>query len=65
MDESKMEQYRTYADNIMGTWYNKMREEMLVFSFLYGYTKQSDVLITEGGIHREATYSIQNGLEDE
>jgi len=60
MDSLTTDQYKTYANNIVGTWYNEMPGEVLVFSFLYDYTQQSDLLIIDKGVSTETTYCIQN-----
>ena len=51
---------KAYANNIVGTWYNELPDEILVFSFLYDYTQQSDLLIIDKDVHIEATYNILN-----
>ena len=60
MDNITSTRYKTYANNIVGTWYNENPGEILVFSFLYNYTEQSDLLIMDKGILTETTYCIQN-----
>ena len=60
MDDSTSTQYKIYANNIVGTWYNENPGEVLVFTFLYNYAEQSDLLIMDKGILTETTYCIQN-----
>jgi hypothetical protein len=52
-------QYKTHANNIVGTWYNETSDEVLVFSFLYNYAQTSDLLISGEARRAETTYSIK------
>jgi hypothetical protein len=60
MDDITTTRYIDYANNIVGTWHNEIPGEVLVFSFLYDYSQQSDLLIIDKGILTETTYCIQN-----
>jgi len=65
MNDFTIAQYLAYANYIAGTWYSEIPDEMLVFSFLYDYMQESDMLIKEGNNCLETTYSIQNVLEND
>ena len=65
MDNITVAQYKSYANKIVGTWYNESPEEVLVFSFIYDFTQQSDLLIMDKSIRMEVTYNILNTPEDE
>jgi hypothetical protein len=60
MDEFTASQYKAYANNIVGIWFNEVPDEVLVFSFLFDYTQQSDLLILNKGSRVSASYSIHN-----
>ena len=65
MDNITVAQYKSYANKIVGTWYNESSEEVLVFSFIYDFTQQSDLLIADKNIRKEVTYNILSTPEDE
>ena len=65
MDNTTVAQYKTYANKIVGTWYNEFPDEVLVFSFVYDFTQQSDLIIIDKSISMEVTYNILNTPEDE
>jgi hypothetical protein len=65
MDNITVAQYKSYANKIVGTWYNESPEEVLVFSFIYDFTQQSDLLIVDKSIRKEVAYNILNTPEDE
>ena len=65
MDNITGAQYKTYANTIVGTWYNEFPDEVLVFSFIYDFTQQSDLLIVDENARKEVTYNILNTPEDE
>ena len=52
-------QYKTHANNIVGTWYNETSDEVLVFSFLYNYDEAAEVVISGEDRSAETTYSIK------
>jgi hypothetical protein len=60
MDNLTADKYKTYANNIVGTWYNDESDEIMTFSFLYDLTQQSDLLILDKGICENASYSIHD-----
>jgi len=57
-------QYKAYANDIVGFWYNEEPDGVLVFSFLCDYTQQSDLLIISNSIPFETTYSIKTTSEE-
>src|SRR3954447_26073872 len=63
MDECTVSQYKAYANNLVGIWFNEVQGEVLVFAFLFDYTQQSDLLILDKGSRVDASYSIHN-MED-
>ena len=65
MDNITVAQYKSYANQIVGTWYNEFPDEVLVFSFIYDFTQQSDLLMVDKSIRKEVTYNILNTPEDE
>ena len=65
MDNITVAQYKSYANKIVGTWYNESPDEVLVFSFIYDFTQQSDLLIANKRIRKEVTYNILSTPEDE
>ena len=65
MDTITVAQYKSFANAIVGTWYNEFPDEVMVFSFIYDFTQQSDLLIVDESIRKEVTYNILNTPEDE
>jgi hypothetical protein len=65
MDNITVAQYKSCANKIVGTWYNEFPDEVLVFSFIYDFTQQSDLLIADKNIRKEVTYNILSTPEDE
>ena len=60
MDNLTADKYKTYANNIVGTWYNDESDEIMTFSFLYDLTQQSDLLILDKDICVNTSYSIHD-----
>jgi len=65
MDNVTVAQYKSYANQIVGTWYNEFPDEVLVFSFIYDFTQQSDLLMVDKSNRKEVTYNLLNTPEDE
>ena len=50
--------YKEYANHIVGTWYNDLGKDILIFSFLTDVTREAELLLlAESGCMR-TTYSI-------
>ena len=60
MDNLTANKYKTYANNIVGVWYNDEPDEIMIFSFLEDLNQQSDLRIIDNGIRINASYSIQD-----
>ena len=51
-------QYKEYANKIVGTWYNRIPDEILVFSFLEDLTGEAKLLTLTSGISTKASYNL-------
>ena len=51
-------QYKEYANNIVGTWYNRIPDEILTFSFLHDLTSEAELLTILHGQTTRATYNF-------
>ncbi len=51
-------QYKVYANNIVGTWYNRMPNETLIFSFLNDVTDEAELLTHQNGAVHKSTYNL-------
>jgi hypothetical protein len=65
MDNTTATQYKSYANYIVGMWFNEVCDEVLVFSLLYDLTQQSDLVILNNGIRTEVNFSILDTPESE
>ena len=50
--------YKEYANNIVGTWYNRIPDEILVFSFLNDLSSEAELLTTLYGESTKSTYNL-------
>jgi hypothetical protein len=57
-DQSESIQHKEYANNIVGTWYNGIPDEILKFSFLDDLTNEADMVTTLHGKSTKATYNL-------
>ena len=58
MNKPVSDQYKKYANNIIGTWYNRIPDEVLTFSFLNNLTEEADLLTMVNGNSTKATYNL-------
>lgn len=53
-----IEQYKEYANCIVGTWHNECPGEVLTFHLLENIAQEAELLVTNGKVETPATYSI-------
>jgi hypothetical protein len=58
-------QHKEYANNIVGTWYNRIPDEILTFSFLQDLSNEAELLTINHGESTKATYNLIITLENE
>jgi len=58
-------QYKEYANKIVGTWYNRIPDEILIFSFLDDLTEQAQLLTNQNGVISKATYNLTLTFDDQ
>lgn len=56
--------YKEYANCIVGTWYNRIPDEILRFSFLDNLKKEAELVTILYGEATKATYNITNTFEN-
>jgi len=64
-NQSASIQHKEYANNIVGTWYNRIPDEILTFSFLEDLTNEAELLTVNHGESTKATYNLIITLENE
>jgi len=52
------ERYKEYANKIVGTWYNRIPEEILTFHFLEDLTEEAELQTLLNGKFTKATYNL-------
>jgi hypothetical protein len=57
--------YKEYANKIVGTWYNRIPDEVLTFSFLSDVAKEAELSTRLNGAHTRATYNFFETYEDQ
>ena len=55
-------QYKEHANNIVGTWYNRIPDEVITFSFLEDLSKEAEMLTMINGKYTKATYNLIDTL---
>jgi hypothetical protein len=58
-------QYKEYANNIVGLWYNRIPDEILTFSFLTDLTEEADMQTLLDGECTRATYNLTNTFSNQ
>ena len=58
-------QYKEYANKIVGVWYNRIPDEVLVFSFLNDLTETAQLLTNQKGVLNKATYNLMLDLDNQ
>jgi|SRR3954451_16249686 hypothetical protein len=58
-------QHKEYANNIVGTWYNRIPDEILTFSFLEDLGNEAELQTVMHGESTKATYNLIITLENE
>src|SRR3954447_16845242 len=51
-------QHKEYANNIVGTWYNRIPDEILTFSFLDDLSNEAELQTIMHGESTRATYNL-------
>lgn len=57
-DRPVSENYKEYANKIVGTWYNRIPDEILTFSFLDDVKDEAELLTQVNGEFTKASYNI-------
>jgi len=58
-------QYKEYANNIVGLWYNRIPDEIIIFSFLTDLTEEADMQTLLDGECTKATYNLTNTYDNQ
>src|SRR3954470_12805632 len=58
-------QHKQYANNIVGTWYNRIPDEILTFSFLDDLANEAGLQTILHGESTRATYNLIITLDNE
>ena len=58
-------QHKEYANNIVGTWYNRIPDEILTFSFLDNLANEAELQTIIHGESTRATYNLIITLDNE
>jgi len=58
-------QHKEYANNIVGTWYNRIPDEILTFSFLDDLLNEAELLTIGHGESTKATYNLIFTTDDQ
>src|SRR5207237_8904116 len=53
-----IEQYKEYANCIVGTWYNEKPGEVLIFYLLENIAQEASLITVNNNVETKATYSI-------
>ncbi|TKK66665.1 hypothetical protein FC093_16650 [Ilyomonas limi] len=64
-DKPVSDQHKEYANKIVGTWYNRIPDEILTFSFLDNLTEEADLLTRLNGKSTKATYNLTITFDDQ
>ena len=57
--------HKEHANNIVGTWYNRIPDEVITFSFLEDLSKEAEMLTLINGKSTKATYNIIDTLNSQ
>lgn len=58
-------QHKEYANYIVGTWYNRIPNEVLTFWFLGDLMEEADLLTIINGEYNRATYNLTNTFDNQ
>jgi len=58
-------QHKQYANNIVGTWYNRIPDEILTFSFLDDLANEAELQTVMHGESTRATYNLIITLDND
>lgn len=64
-DKSVSILHKEYANNIVGTWYNRIPDEILTFSFLDNLENEAELKTIMHGESTRATYNLIITLDNE
>ena len=57
-NQTVIEQYKEYANCIVGTWYNEKPGEVLIFYLLENIAQEASLITVNNNVETKATYSI-------
>jgi hypothetical protein len=57
-NQTIIEQYKEYANCIVGTWHNERPGEVLTFYLLENIAQEADLITVNNDVETKATYSI-------
>jgi hypothetical protein len=64
-DQPESIQYKEYANSIVGTWYNRIPDEVITFSFLNDVMEEAEMLTLLHGESTKATYNLIITLDNQ